>query len=209
MSIDHPNAPEPTGPDFDTAVVSDSGLTGEISFGHPIDDLEDFDDADDEFAPRPRQKLSRASWLLVAAFVLGLGFLGGVLVQKHDGSTTTGSGLTAAGARAAFGGAARGGFGGAAGAEGGAAGGLGGAAGGTGSGSASTVPAVIGQVVSVDAQTLVVKNLGGTQVTVHLTSTTTVTKALTTADLKAGQTVAVSGTTAADASVTATNITIQ
>jgi len=209
VSIDHPLGPEPTDADFDTAVVRDSGLTSEIGFDHPLDDLEDLDDSDDDFAPRPRQKLGRASWLLVAAFVLGVGFLGGVLVQKHDGTAPSGSGLTAAGARAAFGGAAgaRGGFGGAGGGAGGGA--AGGAASGSGSGSASTVPAVIGQVVSVDAQTMVVKNLGGTQVTVHLTSTTTVTKALTAADLKAGQTVAVSGTTASDASVTATTITIQ
>ena len=71
---------------------------------------------------------------------------------------------------------------------------------------ARSIPAVIGQIVSVTGDTVVVKNLGGQMITVKLSDTTTITQAATAADLKAGQNVTVSGTTGADGTVTATAV---
>jgi hypothetical protein len=174
-------------------------------------------DYDDEFAPQPRQKLGRLSAVLAAVLVLGLGFLGGILVQKHTGTsstraTTFGAGTGAggaAGARAAFGagGAGRaGGFGGGgATATGNAGAGTAGGGAPTGGAATSTL-AVVGQIVSVKDDTVVVKNLGGKDVTVHLSGDTKITVTITAASLKAGQSVAVSGRTGADGSVTATSV---
>jgi hypothetical protein len=166
----------------------------------------DEDPTDSDFAPQPRRKLGKLSILLIAAVIAGAGFLGGVAIGKNHTSTSTASGL---------GGAARaGGFPGLTG-EGGAgfggqaAGGAGtGTTAGTAAGTAAATPVAIGTVVSLTGQTLLVKNLGGTQVTVHLSATTTVTKTVAGTDLSAGQTVSVFGTTGTDASVTATAITI-
>jgi len=183
----------------------------------PTDDLEE--DYDDEFAPQPRQKLGKFSGLLAAVLVLGLGFLGGILVQKHTGSSSSSRTPTfslPAGARAGTGtgGAGTGRTGGFGGFGGGAPGGGADATSsagpaGSGSGAAAGNLAVVGQIVSVSGDTVVVKNLGGKQVTVHLSGDTKITITVTAASLKAGQTVAVSGTTGADGSVSATSVTGQ
>ncbi len=165
-------------------------------------------DIDDDFAPRPRRKLGAMGWTLVALLLAGLGFLIGVTTEKHSGTSTTSS---------AFGGAARAGGGFAEGGNNGfAAGGqpggntTNGTTGGTTTGgtSAASTPSVIGTVSSVSGSTIGVTNLGGTKVTVTVTATTTITKALGAADLAVGDTVAVTGTTASDGSVTAINIAI-
>jgi Domain of unknown function (DUF5666) len=189
------------------------------------------DELDSEFAPRPRARLGALTIGLAALLVAGAGFLAGVQVQQHSGSSTSTNPLAAAAARRAGAGTATGGagagggFGGFGGGRGGGAGagtgagagsggtggagtGAGGTGAGTGTGSTSTtsIPAVIGQIVSITGDTVVVKNLGGQMITVKLSTTTTVTQAATTTDLKAGQNVTVSGTTAADGTVTATAV---
>jgi hypothetical protein len=181
------------------------------------------DDLDSEFAPRPRARLGALTIGLAALLVAGAGFLAGVQVQQHSGSSSSTNPLAAAAARRAGAGTATGaagaggGFGGFAGGRGGGTGagagaggtGAGGTAtGGTGTGSTGTtsIPAVIGQIVSITGDTVVVKNLGGQMITVKLSDTTTVTQAATTTDLKAGQNVTVSGTTGADGTVTATAV---
>ena len=166
------------------------------------------DELDDEFAPRPKARLGKLTVLLAAVLVAGLGFLGGVLVQKHHGSATTtaalGGGAGAAALRARTGGggfAGGGGFGG-----GTAAAGSGSAAPGAASGA---TPTVIGTIVSVNGDTVVVKNFGGKLVTVTLSGDTTVTKAAKASDLLAGQTVSVTGSTGSDGTVSATAIGAQ
>jgi hypothetical protein len=163
---------------------------------------EGWEDSDDDFIPKPPFRFTPLSIGLLALIVIGAGFIGGVLVQKHHDQGSTSS--------ARSGTARVGGFpGGAAGEGFGAAGGTGTAtATGTGtSATAAATPAVIGTVSSVSGQTLVVKNLGGKSVTVHLSSTTTVTTSWGAA-LKAGQTVSVTGPSATDGSVTATAVTV-
>jgi hypothetical protein len=142
---------------------------------------------DEDFAPRPRFRLSALSILLIAILVAGLGFLGGVSVGQDHASSSGGTGGRATGN-------ARGGEG------------FGNFGGGT---TTTTVPVVIGTIASVKGQTVVVKNLGATSVTVHMTATTTVTKTATAPALAAGQSVSVYGTTGSDSSVTATNITVR
>jgi hypothetical protein len=172
------------------------------------------DELESEFAPQPRRRLGLLTVLLAGLLVAGAGFLVGVQVQKHQSSTTAagtaanrrGTGITGftPGGAGGFGGGALGGAGGGAGA--GAAGGTGGTGGTGGAGGTAAIPAVIGQIVSVTGDTVVVKNLGGKLITVKLSAGTKVTQAATAADLKAGQTVTVSGTTEADGTVTATTV---
>lgn len=158
------------------------------------------DGVDDEFAPQRRQRLGKATALLGVLAIAAGGFLAGAYVQKsHTPPAATGA------SRLAGGGFSRGGGAGAP-ASAGTAGPT--AAAGTGSAtpSADAGPAVIGQIVKVSGDTVVVQNLGGKQVTVTLTQDTAVTKAATTQDLVAGQTVTIGGTTAPDGTVNATTV---
>jgi hypothetical protein len=170
------------------------------------------DELDSEFAPQPRRRLGK----------LTAGFLGGLQVQKHEGTTAssaasafgrrgTGTGTGSTGTvgfgGGGFTGRGTGGTGGT-GTTGGTGGAGGSDSGGTGSSGSTTssIPAVIGQIVSVSGDTVVVKNLGGKMITVKLSGTTTITQVVTPTDLKPGQNVTVSGTTAADGTVDATNV---
>ena len=196
-----------SGPDPSASVADDApptDVTDDESAADVTDDEEDF-------APRARQRFGLLSGLLVLALAIALGFLGGEIVQKHYGTAASASGVTAR--RAAFAGG-EGGFGGfgagtGTGAGAGPGAGTGNAAGtGTGAGTTTTVPAVIGTVTTIKGTTVVVKNLGGKSVTVHLTSATTITVSVKAKALKAGQTVAVVGTTATGV-VTARSVVVQ
>jgi hypothetical protein len=221
--------PPHRGPSFDTSTsgtddtgevplipFDDDGLApGPVSAAGPesssaAGDEPTADDADDDedFAPRPRQRYGLLSGMLVLALAIALGFLGGEIVQKHYGTAASATGLTAR--RAAFAGG-EGGFGGF-GAGTGTGNGAGtGARAGTGNAAGTgttTTPAVIGTVASIKGNTVVVKNLGGKSVTVHLTTATTITVSVKNKALKVGQTVAVVGTTAAGI-VTARSVVVQ
>ncbi len=162
----------------------------------------DFDD--DEFGPAPAQqrRIPLVTGVLVLGVALALSFTGGVLVQKHHDASTTavtsGPGAFPAG-----------GFPGGAGAVI-----LNGTAptGPSASGNSTATtsgPVVIGTVLSVKGKTMTVKDLGGKRHVVHLTDTTTATRAtdVPVDALTAGTTVSVEGTTNADGSVGATAIT--
>jgi len=153
---------------------------------------------DDVFQLPERRRLGASTVGLLVLLLLAAGFVGGALVQKHEGTSTVATGR--AGRLAGAGGFARG--------EGAA--GFGGAAGGVaGAAPAADAPVVVGTVVSVTGDTLIVKNLGGVTITVHLGSGVTVTRSSTedASHLTADTTVSVAGTTGADGSVTATGIT--
>jgi hypothetical protein len=181
------------------------------STGDYIDppDNVDYDAIDEEFAPRARQRLGVFTGLLALALAIGIGFYGGVVVQKNKGGSST----TAA--RAALAGAAaRAGRAGGFGAGGFGAGGFGGAegaGGGTGAGApgatSAPTPSVIGTVTSIKGLALVVTNLGGTKVNVTMTAATTITAKI--AGLKVGETVSVVGKVGAGGTVAATSITVQ
>ena len=190
------------------------------AFTAPIEELDD-----EDFAPPPPRRTSRVTFGLTALAVLALGFLGGALVQKHEGTATT----AAAGGRAgrargtgafaglAEGGTGAGGFGGF-----GAAGGTGtgagtaagtGAAGATGTTGAAAAPAgptpiAIGTVVSISGNTLVVKDLGGTTHTLTIGTGVTLSTStpFTATSLKPGEAVTVDGTTGTTGASTVTTV---
>jgi hypothetical protein len=168
-----------------------------------VDDVDGADEIEEEFAPQPKRKLGKASVLLAALLVAGVGFIGGVEAQKHH--TGSSAATTGFAARA---GAARGeGFQG----GGGFAGGTGGLPGGTATSSAApgataSTPTVIGTIVSVTGNTMVVKNFAGKLVHVTLSASTAVTKTVPTSALTKGQTVTVIGTTGTDGKVAATSV---
>lgn len=194
---------------------SDPAYGGQASaaeelLSHPAVD----DDLGRMLAARTRRaKLPTSTAMLSAAALLAVGFAGGVLVQRHETSTT---GFSAAAFAARAG--ARGGAGGAsasgspsgsatgtgrAGAAG--AGGFGGFGGFAGAGGGATV----GTVKLVDGTTLYVQTSDGgiTKVSTDPATTVRITKDGTLKDLAPGTTVVVVGTTGSDGTVTARTVT--
>ena len=183
--------------------------------GAPVEAVDDDLDLLAEVNHRP----SRATVLLIAGIIAALAFLGGSVVQKKYGGTSTAG--QAAGAPSAGFGARAGGFAGGYGNFGGgapggqAAGGAGtagaavaGSAGGT---TAVATPVAVGTVTKISGSSLTLKNLGGKTVKVTIPEGASITlvagKKLTT--LKAGVTVSVAGKVATDGSVTATSVTVR
>jgi hypothetical protein len=158
----------------------------------PDGEYDDWDDA--PITPRVR-----APWLtklLGIAVVAALAFAGGVVSQKHWGSSTAASG-TGSGASAA---ARR--FGGGFGRFGGASAGTGGATGSTGLGTS-------GQVSYIKGTTLYVADLSGGTVKVSTTGArVTKTERLTAGAIHPGDTVVVQGATKKDGTIAATSVTV-
>lgn len=165
------------------------------------------DDLAAEIVRRRRKQMPRVTAVLAAAVLVGAGILGGIEIQKHWVSTSSGSGSGFAGGnasslRAAF----QSRFGGGAGssASGGASsrGGFGGF-GGFGGGASGTVTLVKGS-------DLYVTEASGNTVLVHTSAGSRVTRTVT-GSVKAihpGDTVSVNGTQAANGSWTASSITL-
>jgi hypothetical protein len=139
----------------------------------------------------PTRRSTRVTTALAALLLVSLGLLGGLWWGDRTDASTM-AGMPGAG----LGGSAASGGGGA------------GAAGGAGATGGASSLAVVGTVVAVDRTTVTVKDLGGTEHIVRLAEGSTVTRSATIAvgDLKAGETVAVSGSTSDDGSVDATGI---
>jgi hypothetical protein len=155
----------------------------------PLDDRYEFED-EAEIPPRPRRRLvTPLTGALSAVVVAGLGFIGGVQVQKHHAGSPTASAAT--GARAGF--AAR--FGGGGGGAGGA---------GAGGGAAPTV----GTVSSTHGSVLYVKDSSGTVIRVRTTAGSKVTRTATSgaSHVHPGDSVVVTGTTAKNGTITASRV---
>lgn len=215
QALDIIDQPEPAAP-----VVVNSGTPGVES---PVADLPPDllnapvgldDDLSHALAARPpRRKLPGVTAFLGAAVLISGGFLSGVLVQKHQGGSSSGAGGGNAAALAAAFGRTRTGTGtgtGATGATGtgttgtgATAGGAAGGAGGAGAGS------TVGTVKLVDGSTVYVTTTDGSIVKVTTSKSTTikVTKNGTAQDLAPGTAVVVQGTAGADGVVTATSVT--
>ncbi len=150
-----------------------------------------------ELPPRPRRRLlSPAPLALLAVLIAALGFIGGVLVEKGQTGSSAGSGPSGAFAsrlRSLAGGAAAG------------RGGLLGPAAGGGSGAAGGARPTSGTVAFASGKTLYVTDAEGNTVKVRTSSATNVTKTVKAAvrSIRPGETVTVTGTTAADGTVTA------
>jgi hypothetical protein len=160
------------------------------------------DNLAEELAARPqRTKLPKLTLVLSAGVLIAAGFVGGVLAQKHYGTSSGGTGRAAlastfaAGRGAGTATAGRGGFGGFGG-GGGAGGGLGGSS-------------ITGSITVVSGDTLYITSTTGTVYTVKTSGTTTVelSSSGSLSQLKPGQTVTISGTQGSGGAVTATTIT--
>ena len=183
----------------------DSGdLLDELS--GPLDDGDDLDmlpgplDDDDELnavlTRRPRAKLPSLTLVLAALVVASAGFLGGIVVGKHYGSSGSGSPASAF-SRFAAGASATARTGAGPGA------GLGGRGGGFAAGNAT-----IGTIKLIDGGTVYVQTSGGNIVQVSTSAGTKVTASSTVPikDLQPGQTVIVEGAKNSRGGVTATSI---
>lgn len=153
------------------------------------------------------RRVNKLTIALMAAVLIGIAFIGGVLVQKQIG---TSSGGFPSGGMSAMGG----------GMPGGMTGGYGGFGGGRGSGasqpgtSGSTevstgTPVVVGTVAKLSGRTLTVKNFADESVTVKVPKGTTISNSSDSAldGLAKGDSVSVVGEKAADGTVTASSIT--
>jgi hypothetical protein len=168
-----------------------------------VDDQRDDGLAEELARVAPRRWWNKATVVLGAAVLLVGGFAGGLQVQKHWGTAATASTAAAgfgAGQNRAGNGAAAGGF-------------PGGAGTGTGRRGTTTTTAAAagttGTVKLVDGSTIYVQTANGDIVTVRTNGNTTVStvKKGRIADVKAGQSVTVNGSTGSDGIVTATSVT--
>jgi hypothetical protein len=185
--------PDGTGPD-----LPDADPTDGIEPAYRDDDL-----AAALAGGAPRRWWNRGTLVLGACALLLAGFLGGVLVEQHWG-TTAGANRAAATRGAA-------GLSGFAGGAGRGAGTVGGGQGAPGSaGTASSAPAATtGTVKLVDGTTIYVQTPNGDVITVRTNAKTSVrtSRASKIGDVRAGQTVTVQGPAATDGTVTATSVT--
>ncbi|GID91855.1 hypothetical protein Adi01nite_12670 [Amorphoplanes digitatis] len=162
-------------------------------------------DRDDDLAAElaraaPRRWWNRGTLVLGATALLLAGFLGGLQVQRHYGtSATAATGRPNGGT--GTGGARAGGYG--------FPGGTGGLPGGAAPTAAAAAGPTTGKVKLVDGTTIYVETADGTVVTVRTGGDTAVRTAKPgkIKDVKAGDTVSVQGATAADGTVTATAVT--
>jgi hypothetical protein len=170
----------------------------------PVDaglDLAD-DPFDDDLAGQLRAKaplaVTRVTVILAGLVLVVGGFLGGVLVQKNFGSTATTANRTGNNFPAAL-------------ASRGAGGNFTGRGGTGGTGGSTAAPATTGKITLVDGSTVYITTDAGDVVIVKTNASTAVQSQQKTAvkDLTVGSTVTVTGSTASDGSVTATQITQQ
>jgi hypothetical protein len=154
---------------------------------------------------RPRAKLPSLTLVLVAIVVASAGFLGGAMVGKHYGSSSSGSLASEfsrfAAARAT---ASTGGTGG----TGTGTGGSGSVFGGRGGGGFTASNATIGTIKLIDGSTVYVQTPEGDIVQVATSAGTrvTVTSTASVKDLQPGQTIIVEGSKNSSGAVAATSI---
>ena len=177
---------------------TDPGSGDQVADDENSSDENDSDLFGDEQWDRP-PRTNRLTRVLLMAILVVAGFGGGVLVQKHAGSSSGSASSFPSGFPTGGFSPGAGGFGDPA-----AGGGTSAAAGGSGAVS-SQAPVVVGTVKSVSGTTVLVANFAGTVVTVTVPATATVTTPGLT-PLAAGETVSVSGAKKADGSVVATAI---
>jgi hypothetical protein len=158
----------------------------------------------EELPRRPRRRLlSPVPLALLAVLLTACGFIGGVLVEKGQASSSSSSAATGGGAssfaalRAAAGGGTRAGSSGRE------------AAGSTGSAGAITRPTT-GQVAYLAGDTLYVTNAEGNTIKVTTSAGTSVTKSVkaTVKGIHPGETVTITGASAADGSLAAESISV-
>jgi hypothetical protein len=200
-------------PPQDTAVQREDTLAHE-----PVEEREEWleEPAEEELPPRPRRRLlgvggNRAGGhpiplALLGVLLIACGFIGGVLVEKGENSSSSSTG--AAGSLASRFRALRGGTSSASARSGSSS--AGGSSGGSsGSGAGFTRPTA-GTVAYLAGSTLYVTNAEGNTVTVTTSAGTTVTKSVkaTVKGIHPGETVTITGETGAGGKVSAESISV-
>ncbi len=159
------------------------------------------EESDEELPRRPRRRLlSPLPLALLGVLLTACGFIGGVLVEKGQNSSSSSSGASGLASRfAALRGAASGGA----------------AAGGAGPGAASGSAGgfsrpTAGTVAYLDGSTLYVTNSEGNTVKVITSDATTVSKTVKSAvrDIRPGETVTVRGASGSGGAITAETVTV-
>jgi Domain of unknown function (DUF5666) len=214
----------------DAAYESDAPYDSDAAHDAPFEPQGDYVDPpsgvdldSDPFADDLTKELAHAApktWFNRTTMVIGGlvlivgGFLGGIQVQKHYGSSASTNTLANARANAAslFGRGGEGGTGGFGGTGGtGGFGGTGGTGttGGAGRGTATAAAAQTGKITLVDGSTIYVTLANGNVLIVKTNSSTKVSVSTTSkvSALKAGETVSIGGTPDSSGNVTATSVT--
>jgi hypothetical protein len=232
LSNQEPAMPEEQSSSHDVAAGDPAVPAEELAY-EPVAEDDDWLDEPAELPRRPRRRLLGAggnpiTLALLGVLLLACGFIGGVLVEKGQTSTSTGgstSGLASrfaalrgAGGTAATGGGATGSASSGSGASsthGGFAGGGGGFAGGGfagrgGFGGAGAAGATIGEVSFIGGNTLYVTNSEGNTVKVTTSPASSITKTVK-ADVHSihpGETVVVRGTKSSGGAVSAESVSV-
>jgi hypothetical protein len=199
----------------DEQPASEEILTAETATSGPPEgeDYEPFDiegdelDEPEQLPRRPRQRLlTPIPVALIVALMTAAGFIGGVLVEKGEGSSSgsasSGSaGLSALRSALGRGGAARGGSSSAAGSSGAGTAGLPGGSG---------VGATVGTVAFAGGSILYVTNSQGNTVKVTAAAGASVTKTVTATvkSIRPGETITVTGATGANGAISAESIRV-
>ena len=190
------------GPEPEPALQAQPAGVGELLdlLSSPLDD----DDLTAVLTRRPRAKLPSMTLILAAIVVLGAGFLGGALVGKHYGSSSSGS-LAAEFGRLA---ATRAGASASASASPGASGGTGSGFAGRGGGAFGGGNATVGTIKLIDGATVYVQTTAGDIVQVATSAGTkvTVSNTVPVKDLQPGETVIVEGSKNSSGAISATSI---
>jgi hypothetical protein len=188
--------------------------TSELDYEPAEEQDDEWLDEPEELPRRPRRRLlAPVPLALLAALLIACGFIGGVLVEKGQGGTTSASGAASSGLASRFAalkGAAPGAGAGAGASSAAGSGSKGGAGafpglGGSGSGGVTT-----GEVAYVRGNTLYVTDSQGNTVKVNASAGSKVTKTVSTKaqSIHPGSTVVVLGSKASNGSISATSITV-
>jgi hypothetical protein len=169
----------------------------------PITPAEHWLDEDEELPRRPRRRLLRPLPLsLLGVLLIACGFIGGVLVEKGEtSSSSSGTGAAAGGALASRFAALRSSAG---------AGTNTGSSGGPGAGAGGFARPTAGTVAYLDGSTLYVTNAEGNTVKVSTSQATTVTKTVKsdTKGIHPGETVTIVGSATANGALNAESISV-
>jgi hypothetical protein len=210
-------------PTIQESPMQDTTIDAHPTTGYePLEGPEEWIEDPAELPPRPRRRLlAPVPLALLGVLLIACGFIGGVLVEKSQSSSSSGS-ASSGGLASRFAGLRAGGTGGSTGtssgrgaANGGSgtsaiAGGSTFAGGGGGGGAARSAGATVGQVAYVSGHTLYVTNPEGNTVKVTTSVASTVTKTVK-SDVKAihpGETVIVTGSPGANGSISAESVRV-
>jgi Domain of unknown function (DUF5666) len=192
-------------PSDDTAEINPVEINPVTVPAAPPADLDE-----EDYLPRPPRRVGRLTVALLVTLIASLGVLGGVQIERMAG----GQGSVGSGTAVRSGAGFPGGAGQGSGRRGPPGGGdqgqmQPGSPTSSASANASARLAVVGTVAAVHESTVTVTDLGKSKHEVKISSSTTVTKPYRRGALRVGDTVAVTGSTASDGSITATNIIIR